>query len=112
MLLAAALRDAVRFWEVGRLGYNAALACTVFAVAMATDGWIEIGRQWPLIVLLGVIANALYCAVYPVDLAMQLMAIAPPGRRALRLAVWCAGTALAALIAAAVLTALAASGVF
>ncbi len=96
-----AMRDAVRYWERGRLGYNLVLAAVVLA-------WIAI--TWPhfrpaltaksglLLLVLAAMANACYCAAYPVDLAMQASALRGAWKR-WRIALWCAGTLLAVVLA-------------
>jgi hypothetical protein len=98
MTFRAMLADAARFWETGRLGYNGVLALLLLVVASFGDAWEAIAKAFGIVVVLGVIANLLYCVAYPVDLVMQ----ASPARdlwRRWRWAVWCAGTALAALLA-------------
>lgn len=94
--------DAVRFWETGRLGYNGVLAAMVFAVAIGADAWGAIAHEFPLIVILGAVANLLYCIVYPLDAIAQaagLRDVWGPARRF----IWAAGTALAAALALAAL---------
>ena len=71
------LTDAIRYWEVRRIAYNAVLAIIVIAVGAAL---------WPLsraalsgqlvqqIFLLAVLANVAYCAAYVVDVAAQTSA--------------------------------------
>src|SRR6476659_8499497 len=69
-----AITDAVRFWERGRLAYNLLLAAVVLAVFVA--GWpatrdavkVDIALQ---LFVLAVVANALYCAAYVVDVVVQ-----------------------------------------
>jgi hypothetical protein len=93
-------RDAVRFWELGRLGYNGLLAALLIAIAMATDGWMGIGRRTAEIVALGAVANLLYCGVYPVELAAQALGVAG-WKHWGRYALWIGGVAVSLLIAAA-----------
>ncbi len=71
------LTDAIKFWEIGRLIYNAVLILIVlgYYVAAITRG-IEIdyiGTALGLFIL-AVIANILYCIVYFVDFFVQLSA--------------------------------------
>ena len=111
MLTRASLLDAAAFWETGRLGYNGVLALAVFAVAMGTDGWLEIGREWLAIVFLGVIANVLYCGAYVLEVAAQVLPVGDIWRP-VRVVVWCGGTAFATLIAVAFLAGIAGNGLF
>ncbi len=92
------LADAVRFWETGRLGYNGVLAAVLLMVAAATGSWEVIGRNFGAVIGLGVIANALYCAAYPLDLIVQATPARPLWRR-WRWTAWCAGTVFATLLA-------------
>lgn len=68
--------SAIRFWEPCRLIYNGVLgvvAIGTFAVAWVT-GAISLGHFPGLILpvfVLAVIANALYCSAYVVDLFVQ-----------------------------------------
>lgn len=94
----AAIADAVAFWERGRLGYNGVLALVVIVFAMAANAWIDIGRNFGAVIVLGAIANVLYCAAYPLDLLAQ----ATPAREAWRRHRWIAwalGTLLSVLLA-------------
>lgn len=98
MTFRAMLADAARFWETGRLGYNGVLAALLLLLASFGNAWEEIGRNFGVVIVLGAIANLLYCVAYPVDLVVQ----ATPARdlwRKWRWAVWCAGTGFAALLA-------------
>lgn len=97
---AETIKDALKFWELGRLGYNAVLA-------LATAAWVV--RTWPhfapaftlrgglmLLVLAG-IANVLYCAAYPVDLLLQHSDLGPVWRQ-WRWLLWASGTLFALLL--------------
>lgn len=98
MIDRAVLFDAIRFWETGRLGYNGVLALVLLIVASLGDAWEAIGRSFGLVIGLGVMANALYCFAYPIDLIAQ----ATPARafwRRWRWVAWCIGTGIAALLA-------------
>lgn len=94
------IRNAARYWERGRIGYNLVLT-------LVTVGWIVM--TWPhfrpaltvpaglRLLVLAALANVCYCTAYPVDIALQHSA----PRRAWkywRLALWCAGVLIAALI--------------
>ncbi|MCK8785992.1 hypothetical protein M0638_16570 [Roseomonas sp. NAR14] len=70
-----ALRDALRFWERGRLLYVLALAATVLLVAGGPAGLAGrlVPGGWLGLFSLAVIANLLYCLAYvPEGLAMLL----------------------------------------
>lgn len=98
MIDRATLTDTIRFWETGRLGYNGVLAALLLLLASLGDAWEIIARSFGLVIVLGAVANALYCIAYPVDLAMQ----ATPARafwRQWRWVAWCGGTAFAVLLA-------------
>ena len=92
------LREAVQFWETGRLGYNGLLGAVVFAVAIAGDAWKEIAREWIAIVILGVIANALYCFAYLLEFLARAAGMHAPWRMA-RPWIWAMGAGFAALLA-------------
>lgn len=93
-------RDAVRWWERGRLAYNAVL--TALFVALTIRTWPrlrpELGpdKILPLIVL-ALLANMCYSTAYVLD---PLLSASPNARtrHRLRLAVWVAGMFLAMLI--------------
>jgi hypothetical protein len=67
-------KDAVSYWETRRIGYNVALILVVLAWVLFT---------WPhfrpaltlhsalLLLVLAALANACYCAAYPVDMLIQ-----------------------------------------
>ena len=103
MITRAHVIEAVRFWEVARLPYNLVLALIVLGGAFATgERWLQWFAMAPTLLFLAVAANLAYCAAYPVDLAMQLLA-RPDARRLLRFGLWGAGVVLAGLVAAAML---------
>lgn len=93
-------KDAIRYWEVRRIGYNLVLT----AVALA---WL--GLTWPhfrpaftwqsglLLLVLAALANACYCAAYPVDIALQHSSFRFVWQRR-RWVLWCAGTLFAACL--------------
>jgi hypothetical protein len=91
--------DAARFWEHGRLIYNAVLGAVVAAWVIAT---------WPhfrpvltlssvlLLTVLALLANLCYCAAYLVDIPMQRFSRMPSwGRRGL----WFLGMLFAVVLA-------------
>ncbi len=95
------LADALSYWERRRILYNAALV-------LVTASWV--GLTWPhfrpamtfrsglLLLVLAAIANACYCAAYPVDWMFQWS----PYRTAWKRRRWillCAGIALAVALA-------------
>ena len=94
------IKDALKFWEIGRLGYNAVLAAATVAWVWCTWPHFEPAFTWRgglmLLVLAG-IANILYCAAYPVDLVMQYSALQPFWRR-WRWLLWAGGTLFALLL--------------
>ena len=69
-----AITNAIRFWERGRLAYNVLLAIVVIALyfaglpgshaALTADTWLNF-------FLLAVLANAVFCTAYLIDLAVQ-----------------------------------------
>lgn len=66
--------DAVRFWERGRLIYNAAL--TTVAIIWLVASWPHFQPALTLssllkLLVLALLANACYCAAYVVELPMQ-----------------------------------------
>ncbi len=93
--------DAVRYWELRRLGYNALLAALVL-------GWVVF--TWPhfrsaltfsslaAIVALAVLANICYCAAYLVDVPLQLSPWRAGWRRRRRV-LWLLGTIFAVALA-------------
>lgn len=72
MLDREAVTDAIKFWERGRIVYNLALLAVTLGILVPAEldrlGWYQM--SFPLL-LLAVIANVLYCVVYPVDLLAQ-----------------------------------------
>jgi hypothetical protein len=74
MTVRDALTDAIRYWELRRIAYNAILAVVVAIVFVA---------QWPqsrltlstdlaqTLFILAVLANVAYCAAYVVDVVAQ-----------------------------------------
>src|SRR5215470_3283016 len=68
------LTDAIRYWELRRIPYNAVLVAVVAALFLI--GWpASLGRMTvnsaELIFVLAVLANVAYSAAYVVDVAVQ-----------------------------------------
>src|SRR5258708_33266375 len=68
------LADAARFWEPRRIPYNLVLIAIVFTWLVAT--WPHFRPALTLsslgiFTVLGVMANACYCAAYFIDIALQ-----------------------------------------
>jgi hypothetical protein len=94
------LADAIRFWERRRVVYNLVLIGVVAVWIMATWPHFRPAIHWfPLLqlIVLGLIANALYCAAYFVDIPMQSSGVGAAWRRS-RWALWALGTLLAFLL--------------
>ena len=72
--LRESLTDAIRYWELLRLAYNAALAVVVLICFWIgyPNSWINLSAGAILsIFLLAVLANVAYCSVYIVDIFAQ-----------------------------------------
>ncbi len=92
------LRDAVRFWERGRLFYNFVLSA--FAIAWIVGTWPHFRLAFTLFSLLRIgvlalLANVCYSAAYLVDIPIQLSGLAARSRW--RWGLWLVGTLLAVL---------------
>ena len=95
------LGDAMRFWEPRRIIYNVVLAGVVVVWVVAS--WPHFRPAFTLqflllLVVLTLIANALYCAAYVVDLLMQ-SSVSGSSRRRWRWGLWVVGTLLAIVLA-------------
>ena len=98
--LKESVTDAIRYWELRRLVYNAALAAIVIAYF-----WIglpgsrgSINADFVLgLFLLVVIANVAYCAAYVADIFAQMSDFRDAWRR-MRWIVFVVGTLFAAII--------------
>jgi hypothetical protein len=95
------LGDSLGFWELRRLLYNLVLCAVVVAWVAAT--WPHFRPMFDahsllLLAILGLLANACYCAAYLVDIPMQFSALDAPWRRR-RWTLWLAGMMLAILLA-------------
>ena len=68
------LTDAIRYWELRRIPYNAVLVAIVAALFLtrwpASLGHITVDSA-ELIFVLAVLANVAYCSAYVVDVAVQ-----------------------------------------
>jgi hypothetical protein len=96
----ALLADAIRFWEPWRIFYNLALSVVVVI-------WLVV--TWPhfrpalmpssllLLVILGLLANACYCAAYLVDILMQHSTFCAVWKQ-WRWGLWLVGTLFAILL--------------
>jgi hypothetical protein len=93
--------NAIRYWEPRRLFYNLVLTAVVFT-------WIA--ASWPhfrpafnltalfLLVILGLIANACYCAAYLIDIPLQQSSLAARWKNR-RWTLWWIGMLFAVLLA-------------
>jgi hypothetical protein len=96
----SSLADAARFWERGRVIYNLILIGVVVAWIVASWPHFRPAMHlFPLfqLIVLGLIANALYCAAYFVDIPMQSSGVTANWRR-WRWALWAMGMLLALLL--------------
>jgi hypothetical protein len=94
------LADAARFWERGRVLYNLILIGVVVTWIVAS--WPHFRPAMHLfhlfqLIVLGLIANAFYCAAYFVDIPMQSSGVGLNWRR-WRWALWALGMLLAFLL--------------
>jgi len=89
--------DSLRYWEVRRIAFNAALGVVVAGSFFYYQPPLDALGWQPIIGLLfaAVLANVLYCAAYAVDLLVQLSDYQVVWRR-YRWLLWVAGTVLAA----------------
>jgi hypothetical protein len=95
----ASLADALRFWERRRVIYNLILIGVVVTWIVASWPHFRPAMHlFPLfqLIVLGLIANGLYCAAYFVDIPMQCSGVGADWRR-WRWALWTLGTLLAFL---------------
>lgn len=68
------ISSAVRFWEFARIPYNLVLLTIVVVALFASLGtfeWAGMLGMVPGFLMLGVVANILFCAAYPLDLIAQ-----------------------------------------
>src|SRR5262249_51706953 len=91
------IREVLRSWELRRILYNLVLAAVTVYLVIRTWPHFRPALTWssiPKLAVLAAIANVLYCAAYPVDLAFSGAAARTLWRRC-RWALWLAGTLLA-----------------
>jgi len=93
--------EAFRYWEFRRLFYNFALFAVVGVWLTAT--WPRFRPAMTLsslmiMLVLGLIANVCYCAVYLVDIPLQLSSVREMWRNR-RWVLWVVGTLLAIVLA-------------
>jgi len=93
------LADAIRFWEFRRIFYNLVLSIVVVAWLILT--WPHFRPAFTLtsllfLVIMGLLANACYCAAYLVDIPIQHSTLCAVWRR-WRWALWLVGTLFAVL---------------
>jgi drug/metabolite transporter (DMT)-like permease len=99
-LLREITTDALRYWEVRRILYNALLAAIVvahFVAAWPASKAVLTGDTRLLVFLLAVMANVAYCAAYIADVFIQLSGFRAQRRR-WRLALLVVGCAFAAVL--------------
>jgi hypothetical protein len=99
--LREAVNDAIRYWEVRRIGYNLVLTAVTLAWLVFTWPHFRPAFTWQsalLLLVLAALANACYCAAYPLDIALQHSSFRSVWRRR-RWLLWSAGTLLAAFLA-------------
>ncbi len=92
--------DAIAYWERRRIAYNVVLAVVFGACVIGT--WpkfapIFVSDEMLLIYVLAVLANACYCAAYPVDLFVQTSLFRGTWRGK-RWMLWLLGTLFAATL--------------
>jgi len=101
----ASIRDvianAIRYWERGRILYNAVLAAIVIGYFVAN--WPVSGVRFSFdlaqfLFVLAVLANIAYCAAYPVDVFVQMSSVRTAWLR-FRRALFAVGLLLAAIVA-------------
>lgn len=76
--------DAIRYWEPRRALYNLALVAVVVGHFVASWHASRLHVSWEtlfLLIMLAVLANVCYCAVYAVDLFVQYSGLRPEWAR-------------------------------
>jgi len=70
------ITDSLRYWEYRRIGFNLALGLVVAGSFIAHHPTLPDLTWQPFVglALAAAVANVLYCAVYPVDLMLQVSA--------------------------------------
>ena len=95
------VKDAVRYWEVRRVIYNAALVAVCGIWVWATWPHFRPAIAWwalPPMAFLALVANACYSAAYLVDIPMQQSSLANVWRKR-RWGLWAVGTVIAIVLA-------------
>ena len=95
------IADCVRYWEPRRLSYNAWLAAVTLGWGLFTWPHFRSSLDWRhgvLLLVLAALANACYCAAYPVDLLLQRLGFGAAWKHR-RWLLWIAGMSLAILLA-------------
>jgi hypothetical protein len=93
--------DAVRYWEVRRVIYNAALVAVCAVWVLATWPHFRAAFAWwalPPMAFLALVANVCYSLAYLVDIPMQQSSLATVWRNR-RWGLWVAGTVFAIVLA-------------
>ncbi|GAC1647021.1 MAG: hypothetical protein NVS4B3_00410 [Gemmatimonadaceae bacterium] len=95
------LPNAIRYWELRRIGYNLALLSLV--VAWVVLSWPHFRPAFTIasiakLLVLAMLANLCYCSAYLIDVPMQHSAFRDVWLRR-RWVLWLAGTAFAVLFA-------------
>jgi hypothetical protein len=95
------MKDAVRYWEVRRVIYNAALFAVCVVWVVATWPHFRPAFSWwavPPMAFLTLVANVCYSAAYLVDIPMQQSSMGKLWRNR-RWGLWVAGTVFAIVLA-------------
>ena len=95
------MKDAVRYWEVRRVIYNAALFAVCVVWLVATWPHFRPAFAWwavPPMAFLALVANICYSAAYLVDIPMQQSSMGKVWRNR-RWGLWVAGTVFAIVLA-------------
>jgi hypothetical protein len=99
--LRVVFQDAARYWERGRIGYNAVLIAVALAWLVFTWPHFRPAFSWQsalIMLVLATLANACYCAAYPIDIIFQRLPFSFAWKRR-RWVLWCVGTLFAAGLA-------------
>jgi len=96
------LKDAIRYWEPRRVVYNVALTAVVIVWVWLT--WPHFRNaltvsSLPILIVLGLLANACYCAAYLVDIPIRRWSHIGAWWQRARPGLWVVGTLFAALLA-------------
>jgi hypothetical protein len=95
------LANAIRYWEPRRLVYNLVLIAVTAVWFAATWPHFRAAltlRSFLLFSVLGLLANACYCAAYLVDIAMQCSSLGTFWKQR-RWGLWLVGTLFAMVVA-------------